>query len=227
MNERGDFIAASLQGVKERIHIACHKAGRDPMEITLISVTKNFPASDVQILYDLGERNFGENRDQEAREKSAALPSDAIWHFQGQIQSKKLRSITGWADVIHSLDDISHAGKIAGLLLEKSLSVFVQVSLDATDGGDGRGGVEPARLTEFLRECARLPGLELQGLMAVAPLAHDPAEAFFHLAALRREVAVEFPQLVSLSCGMSGDFEAAIAAGATHIRVGSSILGSR
>ena len=181
----------------------------------------------MQILYDLGERNFGENRDQEAREKSGALPSDAIWHFQGQIQSKKLRSITGWADVIHSLDDVGHARKIAELLLEKSLPVFVQVSLDSPDGGEGRGGVQPDQLAVFLRECATIPGLELAGLMAVAPLSVDPADAFSRLAAIRREVAVQFPQLKALSCGMSGDFESAIAAGATHIRIGSSILGSR
>ena len=227
MNVRRDQISSSLHEVKDRIHMACTKAGRDPMEVTLISVTKNFPASDVQILYDLGERNFGENRDQEAREKSSALPSDAIWHFQGQIQSKKLRSIIGWADVIHSLDDINHARKMSELLIGKSIPIFVQVSLDTPGGAGGRGGVEPAQLTEFLRDCATLAGVELQGLMAVAPLAEDPAEAFSRLAAIRREVAVDFPQLKQLSCGMSGDFEAAIAAGATHIRIGSSILGSR
>ncbi len=227
MSQRRQELAASLREVQERIQRAVDSAGRDRAEITLIVVTKTFPASDAEILYELGARNFGENRDEEGREKSQILPNDSIWHFQGQIQSKKLRSITEWANVIHSLDELAHARKIATLSAGKAHSVFVQVSLDSPNTQTGRGGVGPALLMDFLRECSMISELDLRGLMAVAPLNMDPVIAFSRLAQLRKEVIAEFPQVASLSCGMSGDFEAAIAAGATHIRIGSSILGSR
>ena len=188
--------------------------------VTLIAVTKTFPTSDVEILKQLGIQEFGENRDSEGAEKSAVVQGN--WHFQGQIQSNKLKSIAAWADVIHSIDDISHARKLSSLVGAKD--IFVQVSLD---GLPGRGGVNPEQLLDFLAEVTALANLKVRGLMAVAPLDEPPLEAFKRLKALSETVIKTHPNTWEISAGMSNDFEAAISQGATHIRIGSQILGVR
>jgi len=222
MSSRAAEISANLQVVKERVASAAGAAGRDPEEITLIAVTKTFPVTDVQILYELGVRDFGENRDQEGSLKYSELPGDSNWHFQGQIQSNKLKSIATWADVIHSIDDISHAKKLNSLVAIKE--IFIQVSLDNLPG---RGGVNPEQILDFLAEVAVLPNLKVRGLMAVAPLEEAPLEAFKRLKALSEMVIKTHPNAWEISAGMSNDFEAAISQGATHIRIGSQILGVR
>jgi len=222
MTIRSQELSANLDSIRARIGAAVLGSGRSPDEVTLIVVTKTFPASDVQILYDLGVRDFGENRDQEASVKSLELPDDCRWHFQGQIQSNKLKSIAEWADVLHSIDDISHARKLNSLVAEKD--VFVQVSLDNLPN---RGGVLPNLLPDFLEEISALANLNLRGLMAVAPLGEEPARAFSRLKELSDQVVRVHPKAHEISAGMSNDFEAAIAQGATHIRIGSQILGVR
>jgi pyridoxal phosphate enzyme (YggS family) len=222
MTIRSQELSANLDSIRARIGAAVQGSGRSPDEVTLIAVTKTFPASDVQILYDLGVRDFGENRDQEASVKSLELPDDCRWHFQGQIQSNKLKSIAEWADVLHSIDDISHARKLNSLVAEKD--VFVQVSLDNLPN---RGGVLPNLLPDFLEEISALANLNLLGLMAVAPLGEEPARAFSRLKELSDQVIRVHPKAHEISAGMSNDFEAAIAQGATHIRIGSQILGVR
>ena len=222
MTIRSQELSANLDSIRARIGAAVQGSGRSPDEVTLIVVTKTFPASDVQILYDLGVRDFGENRDQEASVKSLELPDDCRWHFQGQIQSNKLKSIAEWADVLHSIDDISHARKLNSLVAEKD--VFVQVSLDNLPN---RGGVLPNLLPDFLEEISALANLNLRGLMAVAPLGEEPAKAFSRLKELSDQVVSVHPKAHEISAGMSNDFEAAIAQGATHIRIGSQILGVR
>ena len=222
MTIRSQELSANLDSIRARIGAAVQGSGRNPDEVTLIVVTKTFPASDVQILYDLGVRDFGENRDQEASVKSLELPDDCRWHFQGQIQSNKLKSIVEWADVLHSIDDISHARKLNSLVAEKD--VFVQVSLDNLPN---RGGVLPNLLPDFLEEISALVNLNLRGLMAVAPLGEEPARAFSRLKELSDQVVRVHPKAHEISAGMSNDFEAAIAQGATHIRIGSQILGVR
>jgi pyridoxal phosphate enzyme (YggS family) len=220
MITRKDEIAQNLQEVKERIQSAAKSVNRDPAEIQLIVVTKTFPISDIEILRDLGESNFGENRDQEAGPKAQTIP--ATWHFQGQIQSNKIKSICEWADVIHSIASEKEILKFAQS--PRKHQVFLQVSLD---GQVGRGGASPsdlARLADLVNESNNL---ELLGLMAVAPLGVEPVKAFADLAQINQGFAGQFPNSKYLSAGMSGDFEAAIKYGATHIRVGSSILGSR
>ena len=194
-----------------------------PEHVTLIVVTKTYPISDIEILYEAGVRDFGENRDHEGANKATQLPADANWHFQGQIQSNKLKSIVTWADFIHSLDDLDHAKKISKLRKE-AIPVFIQVSLD---GQAGRGGILPSEIPNFLEECEKLKGINPIGLMAVAPLNEDPNTAFSRLAEIKAVTSAEFPKIKYLSAGMSNDYQAAIAYGATHIRVGSSILGSR
>ena len=222
MTIRSQELSANLDSIRARIGAAVQGSGRSPDEVTLIVVTKTFPASDVQILYDLGVRDFGENRDQEASVKSLELPDDCRWHFQGQIQSNKLKSIAEWADVLHSIDDISHARKLNSLVAEKD--IFVQVSLDNLPN---RGGVVPNLLPDFLEELSALANLNLRGLMAVAPLGEEPARAFSRLKELSDQVVRVHPKAHEISAGMSNDFEAAVAQGATHIRIGSQILGVR
>ena len=219
--DRRSEIAGNLEAVREQISKAAQSAGRSVNEITLIAVTKTFPASDVEILKGLGVSNFGENRDSDAAPKAAAI--SATWHFQGQIQSNKLKSITSWATVIHSLDEIRHFE-----VIEKSaphpLDIFCQVSLD---GSKGRGGVSEQKLYDLAKEIETSPTHRLQGLMAVAPLGVDPTVAFSKLSAIHKAFMADFPTANKLSAGMSGDFKEAIAYGATHIRIGSQILGSR
>jgi pyridoxal phosphate enzyme (YggS family) len=222
MTLRSQELSKNLDSIRARIGAAAQGSGRGSDEVTLIVVTKTFPASDVQILYDLGVRDFGENRDQEASVKSLELPDDCRWHFQGQIQSNKLKSIAEWADVLHSIDDIAHARKLNSLVAEKD--VFVQVSLDNLPN---RGGVLPNLLPDFLEEISALANLNLRGLMSVAPLGEEPARAFSRLKELSDQVVRVHPKAHEISAGMSNDFEAAIAQGATHIRIGSQILGVR
>lgn len=190
-------------------------------DVTLIVVTKTYPVSDVQILHGLGVRNFGENRSEEGLEKSAAV--DATWHFQGGIQSRKLRDIALWADVIHSLDNASHLQKLDSIA-EKPIDIFLQLSLD---GDPDRGGVAESELSQLADAALATTHLRLIGLMCVPPVNAQPRIAFQEIADIHRRFSDQYPQATSLSAGMSGDYEIAIDCGATHIRVGSSILGSR
>ncbi|CAB4599558.1 unannotated protein [freshwater metagenome] len=224
MSSRKAELHANLVSVQERVASTALAVGRNVDEITLVVVTKTFPIEDIEILYELGVRNFGENRDQEGSVKAPAMPADCVWHFQGQIQSNKLKSICEWADVIHSLDSAKHAQKIAEL--GTNARILVQVALE-TKFREGRGGVDPDLLAEFLEDVITRKRLNVAGLMAVAPLDEAPEPAFARLAELSAKSRSTWPQLSTISAGMSGDFEAAISQGATLVRVGSSILGHR
>ena len=209
---RHDELATNLEAVKARI--------KNP-DVTLIVVTKTYPVSDVQILHDLGVRDFGENRNEEGLEKSATV--EGRWHYQGEIQSRKLRDIATWADVVHSLDNASHISKLANAA-SKTLDIFLQLSLD---GDPARGGAVESELPALADIALASANLRLIGLMCVPPVAADPRTAFTEIAAIHKRFISKYPEANSLSVGMSGDFEIAIDCGATHIRVGSSILGSR
>ena len=212
---RMEEISENLEVVRSKIaKVANH-------EVTLIAVTKTFPVADAQILHDLGVRDFGENRDVEGAEKSAVV--SGTWHFQGQIQSNKLKSITSWASVIHSLDDPRHF-EIIEKVAPHRLQIFLQLSLD---GSDHRGGAALEKLMDLAELVENSPNHTLAGLMSVPPVEMDPDKAFAQLAAIRTDFLKQFPLAQSLSAGMSGDYELAISHGATHVRVGSSILGSR
>ena len=214
MNRREE-LSQNLELVRSKIaKVADH-------EVTLIAVTKTFPVSDAQILHELGVRDFGENRDAEGAEKAAIV--SGTWHFQGQIQSNKLKSITSWASVIHSLDDPRHFEMIEKVA-PHPLQIFLQVSLD---GAHHRGGAGLAELYSLAALVEKSPTHTLAGLMSVPPVEMNSNEAFAQLAVIHKEFMELFPAAKSLSAGMSGDYEAAISHGATHVRVGSSILGSR
>ena len=224
MTERSDYLAKSLADVRSRVELAAQKAARNPEEITLIAVTKTYPVSDVIALRDLGQVNFGENRTEEGAEKSLAIPG--IWHFQGQVQSRKLREIAAWADVVHSLDQVSHIEKLDRICSEvsKEISVFIQLSLD---GAPDRGGVLEEGLAQLAEAVASSQSLKLLGLMCVPPVEYEHEAAFAEIAQIHQRFTAIFPDAISLSAGMSSDFEIAVSYGATHLRVGSEILGSR
>jgi pyridoxal phosphate enzyme (YggS family) len=209
---RADELAERLAEVQSKITRS---------DVTLIVVTKTYPVSDVEILHQLGVRNFGENRSEEGLEKSSHV--DATWHFQGGIQSPKLRDISTWADVIHSLDNLSHLQKLESVA-DKPIDIFLQLSLD---GDPDRGGVVEAQLPQLADAVLATSHLNLLGLMCVPPVKADPHTAFTEIAAVHRRFMSHYPEATSLSAGMSGDYEIAMDCGATHIRVGSSILGSR
>jgi hypothetical protein len=222
---RPEQIAANLKQVNENIASAAKKAGRSIDEITLIVVTKTFPLSDLEILYELGLREFGENRDQEAVEKVDKLPNDIKWHFQGGIQSNKLKSIATWASCIHSVDQLKYAQIISDQNIPIAKPIFIQLSLD--EPPESRGGVDPAKLFDLALSIEKLPGVSLQGLMAVAPLTSPLSDSFARLRAIQDEFKAVYKNATYLSAGMSGDYEMAISYGATHLRIGSSILGNR
>jgi pyridoxal phosphate enzyme (YggS family) len=222
---RVDEISANLEKVKEQIKLAAASANRLSDDITLVVVTKTFPVSDIEILYSLGIRDFGENRDQEASAKVGLLPKDVRWHFQGQIQSNKLKSITSWASFIHSVDQLRYAQMISDYSAGNEKPIFMQVSLDKPP--QSRSGVNPSELLELAGAISELPGIRLQGLMAVAPVNSPAEQAFAELEDIRSDFLSTFPDAISLSIGMSGDYQIAIKYGATHIRIGSSILGIR
>ena len=173
--------------------------------------------------------NFGENRDSEGAEKSALLPDDAQWHFQGGIQSNKLRSIVTWSDYIHSLDEVRHAEKISTLALEmnKKQNCFIQINLDSDQRNETRSGIERSGLARFVDEISLFSGINIVGVMGVGPLNSDPRPAFVELQSASHELQKVVPGATFISGGMSGDFRIAMEYGATHVRIGSSILGSR
>lgn len=235
MTERKDEIAANLSKVERRIADACAAAGRAREEVTLIVVTKTYPASDVRILSQLGVRHVAENRDQDAAPKAAACSDlPLVWHFVGQLQTNKVRSVVGYADVVQSVDrdrlvlalsrEAERAGREVGCLL--------QVAFDAGASGRGeRGGVAPGGIEELGDLVAGSPGLRLDGLMTVAPLTGEYAgrqqAAFERLMDLSTDLRRAHPAATMVSAGMSADLEEAVVAGATHVRVGTAVLGVR
>ena len=193
--------------------------------MTLIAVTKTWPASDAALLRDLGVADLGENRDAEARLKAAKV-TGVRWHFVGSVQTNKARSVASYADVVHALDRralveaLAAGARRAG----RTVEVLVQVSLD---GDPVRGGALPQDVPELADAAAAAPGLRLGGVMAVAPRDADPAEAFARLVEVAEIVRARHPGAVVVSAGMSADLEQAVSAGATHVRVGTALLGAR
>ena len=245
MISRRAELSVNLAAVRERVTAAALDCGRDPGELTLVVVTKYFPAADVRLLWELGVRDFGENRDQEAGPKFQAVRAGDLTptvHFIGQLQSNKAASVAAYADVVHAVDRarLVHALEAGAARAHRRLRVLVQVDLDTRDhpsatdapsaaaaGPAGRGGAHPAQLAQLAALIEAAEHLSLSGLMAVAPLGVDPQEAFAELHELAERLRADHPQARWLSAGMSGDLEAAVRHGATHLRVGTAILGSR
>ena len=226
---RRDDIAAGLDDVRRRIAEAASAAGRDTDDVTLVVVTKFFPASDVRLLAELGVTHVGENRHPEARNKLAECSDLGLrWHFIGGLQSNKAAVVGSYADVVESVDRVKLVNALDRGAHEGSreVDVLLQVSLDPP-GREGRAGADADDLAALADAVDGSGMLRLRGLMAVAPLEEDPRAAFARLAEVHRGFVSERPEAPWLSAGMSNDFEAAIGAGATHVRVGSAILGAR
>jgi PLP dependent protein len=284
--DRRAQLAANLEEVRGRIARACSAAGRDPSSVTLVAVTKTYPASDVELLAGLGVTDVGENKDQEAAAKAAAVSAALRWHFVGQLQRNKAKSVVRYADVVESVDSLRLVAALSKAAVghrTSALDVLIQISLDGdpTRGGAVvRGGsqatppsgsgaadeslsVPPSSLSVLSSPSVAAPslsvpkrassdisgvpdvpdrdrdlwrvaeavaaadGLRLAGVMAVAPIGWDPDHAFEMLARLAERLRAEHPGAMAVSAGMSGDLEAAIRHGATHVRIGTSLLGMR
>lgn len=224
---RIDELTQNLDEIRLRIKNACDEFDRNLEEIKLIAVTKTWPASDIRLLHSLGLRDFGESRDQEAMAKVAELSDlDARWHFIGQVQSNKLSHIAKYADVVHALDrekvitglDAAagkHGRRITGLL---------QISLD---GDESRGGVAIDSALDLAEVYSRCSNLDFGGVMAVAPMNGDADVSFAALRDISAKIQSRFPSATMISAGMSQDLEIALKNGATHLRIGSALLGNR
>jgi len=234
---RQDEIAEGLVAVRERIDRACADAGRSADDITTIVVTKFFPAADVRLLADLGVRHVGENRHQEAVEKVAECADlDLNWHFIGTLQSNKAAAVAGYADAVHSVDRAKLVGGLSrgaqerdeelGREIAREIDCLVQVSLDPPEAS-GRSGAAVEEIPALAERILDADGLRLRGVMGVAPFGGDAREAFAKLAEQAAVVRRLDPEATWISAGMSMDLEDAIAAGATHLRIGSAVLGPR
>lgn len=229
---RTDELAAGLATVRARVEAACASAGRAPRDVTLVVVTKTYPASDVLRLADLGVRDIGENRHPEAAEKAQACADagagDLTWHFVGAVQTNKAAAVAAYASCVHSVDRVRLVRALGkgAVRAGREVGCLVQVSLDPPSAA-GRSGVAPDGVEEVAAAVAGTEGLRLRGVMAIAPLGADPAPAFARLADVAAGLRGDHPGADVVSAGMTGDLEQAVAAGATHLRVGRAILGER
>jgi len=228
---RADELSANLKALRARIAAACAVAGRPASDVTLVAITKTFPASDVRLLAELGVSDVGENKDQEAAPKAAVCADfdpPLRWHFVGQLQVNKCKSVVRYVDVVHSVDRprlveaLGARARAAG----RVVTCLIQVDLDP-DPSPARGGAPPGSVAALAAQIAAAGGLRLGGVMAIAPLGSPPRPGFRRLAEIAAAVRADHPGAVMISAGMTGDLEEAVAEGATHVRVGTALLGSR
>ena len=227
---RRSELAQRLHNVRRQIDVAAEGCGRSACDIVLVVVTKTWPTSDIRALYDLGVRDVGENRHQEAEQKASELDDlDLTWHFIGQVQSNKTARIATYADAVHSVGSVKVAGRLddAARQLARVVDCFVQVNLDAQPERAGRGGVTGADVMAVADALESAGALRLRGVMGVAPQHGDAESAYRELASVGRLLQREHPLATAMSAGMSGDLSEAVRAGATHVRVGSAVLGQR
>lgn len=233
---RTQEISTRLSEVRSRIDAAAAAAGRSDTP-ELIVVTKYFPAADVERLHHLGVRQIGENKDQEASAKAADtahLPG-LNWHYIGQLQSNKTKSVVRYAHTVHSVDRAKIVTGLANATAaaldnghrSSTLECLIQVDLRRPAADDGRGGAAPSAIGSLAEAIAESPHLRLAGLMAVAPLGEPARPAFEHLAQLSQQLREDHPAAAAISAGMSQDLEDAVACGATHLRIGRDVLGER
>lgn len=223
-------IAANIATVRQRMADACKRAGRAPEDVTLIAVTKTQPAEHVAEAYAAGVRHFGENYVQEAlgkRQDTQLNWPDAIWHFIGHLQSNKARDVVGRFDLIESVDTVSLAREIArrAQKQEQTAPVLLEVKLDPIPT---KFGFAPGQVLEAANVIRELPGLEVHGLMTMAPFGLDAEQVRPYFQQMRQcyaQLPLESQHVLSM--GMTGDFETAIEEGATHVRIGTAIFGQR
>ncbi len=226
---RADDLARNLAVVRQRIAAACAAAGRDPGEVTLVAVSKTWPAADVLALHRLGVADFGESYDAEAAAKAAALRAMGVtprWHFVGGVQRNKARSVASYADVVHSVDrpELATALGAAAARAGRVVGALVQVRFD---DDPGRSGCAPADVPALAGAVAATAGLRLGGVMCVAPRGVPPRPVFARLRTLAEALRRDHPGATTISAGMTGDLEDAVAEGANCVRVGTSLFGDR
>ena len=229
-DERRDVLERGLAALRSRIDAACAAHGRAPTEVTLVVVTKTFPASDIAVLASLGVRDIAENRHQEAAAKVAVCADLAVrWHFVGQLQTNKAAAVAQYADVVHSVDRRKLVGPLdrGADAADRRVGALVQVDLDERPAAPARGGARPDQVLALAEALAAAQSIDLLGVMAVAPLGQPAAPAFERLAHIGEQVRAGFEGASWVSAGMSADFETAIGFGATHVRIGSALLGAR
>lgn len=222
-------LAGRLEEVRGRIAAAARRASRSPDEVTLVAVTKSFPADVVVAALDAGATDIGENRAQELKEKAIAVPRDVRWHFIGHLQTNKARNVVGIAHLIHSVDRYGLAEEIGRRARSSAHPQDVLIEVNVS-GEPTKHGVEPAQAIALAERVAALDGVRVRGLMTMAPLAEDPERSrpyFADLRELGERVTSSLPDAAGLSMGMTRDFEIAVEEGATLVRVGEAIFGPR
>ncbi|MDQ4008946.1 MAG: YggS family pyridoxal phosphate-dependent enzyme [Actinomycetota bacterium] len=227
-------LDAGLHAVRRRVAAACAEAGRDEHDVHLVVITKTFPAADVRLLADLGVTDVGENRHQEAAAKHAECADlPLVWHFVGALQTNKAAAVAEYSHVVHAVDRLRlvYALGRATQRTGRRLRCLVQVNLDPTGDDTGvigrRSGAAPQDVPALADALAEHPQLEVAGVMGVAPLGGEPEHAFARLAQVSADLRAHHPGATVVSAGMSADLEAAVRSGATHVRVGSAVLGER
>jgi pyridoxal phosphate enzyme (YggS family) len=225
-------LTERLDMVRENIRAACRRAGRDVSEVELVAVSKTKPVSDIQVVYDAGIREFGENKVQEMNEKQAVLPSDINWHMIGHLQRNKVKNVVGTTKLIHSVDSIRLAEEISREAQKKQCVADILLEVNVA-GEETKFGFTPEETLAAAEEVGRLPGLHVKGLMTSAPFVENAEENRKYFRKLR-ELAVDIRKknidnvdMVFLSMGMTNDYAVAVEEGATHVRVGTAIFGSR
>lgn len=235
MSRRED-LQHNLAEVEERIAAACAEAGRPRQDVHLIVITKTYPASDVDLLAAMGVTDVGENRHPEAGDKHDAVTADLRWpclrwHFVGGLQTNKAAAVARYADVVHSVDRVKLVNALdkGAAAAGRTLECLVQIGLSQVGLSDdaGRSGAHPGEALAIAAAIEAADHLVLGGVMAVAPLGADAAEAFAELAQIAAQMRDTYPHATTMSAGMSGDLEEAVKAGATHLRIGRSVLGER
>jgi pyridoxal phosphate enzyme (YggS family) len=225
---RRDELRANLAAVERRIEMACARAGRPRSDVTLVVVTKTYPASDIDLLVELGVTDVGENRHPEGARKLEGLagPRPRL-HFIGGLQTNKAGVVARYADVVQSVDRLRLVEALSRGAANAGREIGCLVQVDFGETGVGRSGVSPADAPLIADAVAAAEGLRLDGVMTVAPLGEDPRPCFDQLARISDDVKRSHPGATTISAGMSDDFELAVESGATHLRVGRSILGER
>lgn len=226
--DRRAELQRNLDEVNARVDAACAAAHRPRTDVHILAVTKTFPASDIDVLAELGCTDVGENRDQEAREKKEQVKAGLRWHMIGQVQRKKAKQIAGWADLVEAVDrlELADALQLGAQGVDKNLDILIQISLDPI-GTQNRGGVDRSQVSALAEHILTLSHLSLTGVMAIAPVGSDPSAAFELLAGAHERLLRVAPQAHMVSAGMSADLEAAIMHGATQVRIGGALLGNR
>lgn len=225
-------VCENYRAIEEKVEKACLRAGRKREDVTLIAVSKTKPVSMIQELLPLGVRDFGENKVQELTEKEELLPKDIRWHMIGHLQRNKVKYVVGKACMIHSVDSLRLAEEISKEALKKQVSVPVLIEVNVA-GEESKFGVSVQEAPSLVEQICCLPGIEVKGLMTIAPYVEDPEEnrtVFRNLRKLSvdiREKNFDNVAMDILSMGMTGDYEVAIEEGATHVRVGTGIFGER